>query len=418
MVGGLRASGRLGELARTFTWLGLTAFGGPAAHLGIMQRELVERRAWLSPARFVDLLGLSSLLPGPSSTEMALGIGFERARWAGLLVAGLGFVLPASLLALLAGILYEGAGDLAVAGWLLYGMAPVVIAIIAGAMIRLVPTACPDVAGRIVGVGAFVASLLGMLFPEEPLSPLVVLLAGALAMLVLRRVRLQGGLAAAAMVPVAGLAGGTALAGGAAAGGTALAGGAAAGGTALAGGAAALGLGAIFAMFLKMGVVVFGSGYVLVAFLGTELVVPGYLTQQQLLDAIAIGQLTPGPVFTSATFIGYLLAGIPGAIVATVAIFLPAFVLVGLSHPFLPRIRASATLSAAIDGLNAAAVGVIGASVVFLARDAFLPAGSLDVVAVALGLGAFVLLATDRLGPVPLLLGAAAVGFVVQLVRV
>jgi len=327
---------------------------------------------------------------------MALGIGFERARWAGLLVAGLGFVMPATLLALLAGILYEGAGDLAVAGWLLYGMAPVVIAIIAVAMIRLVPTACPDVAGWAVGVGAFGASLLGMLFPEEPLSPVVVLLAGALVMLVLRRVRLPGGLAVAAAVPVAG----------------------AAGGTALAGGAAALGLGAIFAMFLKMGVVVFGSGYVLVAFLGTELVAPGYLTQRQLLDAIAIGQLTPGPVFTSATFIGYLLAGIPGAIVATVAIFLPAFVLVGLSHPFLPRIRASVTLSAAIDGLNAAAVGVIGASVVFLARDAFLPAGSLDVVAVTLGLGAFVLLATDRLAPVPLLLGGAAIGFVVQLIRV
>ena len=138
-----------------------------------------------------------------------------------------------------------------------------------------------------------------------------------------------------------------------------------------------LGLGAIFLTFLKMGLVVFGSGYVLVAFLGSELVTPGYLTEQELLDAIAIGQLTPGPVFTTATFIGYLLAGVPGAVVATVGIFLPSFVLVGVSHPFLPRLRANETISIAIDGLNAAAVGLIGASIVFLGRDAFLPDGSL-----------------------------------------
>jgi len=145
--------------------------------------------------------------------------------------------------------------------------------------------------------------------------------------------------------------------------------------------------------------------------------VPGYLTQQQLLDAIAIGQLTPGPVFTAATFIGYLLAGVPGAIVATVGIFLPAFVLVGLTHPFLPRIRGNASLSTAIDGINAAAVGLIGASIVFLARDAFLPAGSLDFVTIAIGAVALALVVRGRVGPVPLLLGGAIVGFAAQAIR-
>jgi chromate transporter len=389
-----REPGRLGELARTFTWLGLTAFGGPAAHIAIMQREFVERRAWVTAARYVDLLGLSSLLPGPSSTEVALGIGFERGRWAGLVVAGLGFILPASLLVLVAAIVYDATGGLAQAGWLLYGMAPVVIAVIAHAMIRLAPTAFSDRAGWLIGIGAFLASVVGLLFSVELLSPFVVLLAGALLMLVVRRVSVPRGLPAAVVFPLAGTAGGAA-----------------------ASGAAALGLTAIFAMFLKLGVVVFGSGYVLVAFLGSELVAPGYITQQELLDAIAIGQLTPGPVFTAATFIGYLLAGIPGAVVATVAIFLPAFVLVGVAHPFLPRIRANYTLSAAIDGVNAAAVGLIGASVVFLARDAFMPAGSLDPVTFVIGAGAFALLLAGRVGPVPLLLGGALVGFALQALR-
>jgi chromate transporter len=191
--------GRLAELARTFTRLGLTAFGGPAAHIAIMQRELVERRAWVSPQRYADLLGLSSLLPGPSSTEVALGIGYERGRWAGLLVAGLGFVLPASIIVLGLAVLYEAAGGLAQAGWLLYGMAPVVIAVIAHAMIRLVPTAMTDPASWLIGIGAFLASVIGLLFSITALSPFVVLAVAALAKLVARRVRLSAGLPAAAV---------------------------------------------------------------------------------------------------------------------------------------------------------------------------------------------------------------------------
>jgi chromate transporter len=342
----------------------------------------------------VDLLGLSSLLPGPTSTEVALGIGFERGRWRGLLIAGAGFILPAALMVLALAILYAEVGAVAGVHDLLYGMTPVVLAVIAHAVIKLLPTACTDLPTWFIAGAALVASVAGFFVDSPLLQPIAVLLAGALVALLVRRLpMLLRGSAGALVLPVPDLAmplSATA--------------------TAVAG----LGLGAIFLTFLKMGVVVFGSGYVLVAFLGSELVAPGYLTEQQLLDAIAIGQLTPGPVFTTATFIGYLLAGIPGAIVATVGIFLPSFVLVGVSHPFLPRLRANATVAAAIDGLNAAAVGLIAASVVFLGRDALLPGGSLDPLAVLLALGAFGALLSGRVGPVPLLLGGALIGLLAR----
>jgi chromate transporter len=379
-------------MAREFTRLGLTAFGGPAAHIAVMQREFVDRLGWLTRQRFVDLLGLSSLLPGPSSTEVALGIGFERARWPGLLIAAAGFILPAALIVLVIAMVYVEVGSMSEARYFLYGMSPVVIAVIAHAMIKLVPTAFTDVATALVGVGAFgVAMIL--------LQPLAILIGAALILLAVRRLPgwLRGGRAAGAFVVLPG--NGMDL-------------------SVLAATAAGIGLASIFLTFLKLGLVVFGSGYVLVAFLGSEFVAPGLITEQELLDAIAIGQLTPGPLFTTATFIGYLLAGVPGAIVATVGIFLPALLLVGVAHPFLPRIRANANLSAAIDGLNAAAIGLIGASAVILARDAFFADGALDPLAVGLGLAAFVALVSGRLGPVPLLLGGALIGFTARMLAI
>ncbi len=380
---------RLIELAREFTRLGLTAFGGPAAHIAIMQREFVDQKAWLSRQRFVDLLGLSSLLPGPSSTEVALGIGFERARWPGLMVAAFGFIVPASLVVLLIAIVYVELGSLSWVMSLLYGMSPVVIGVIAHAMVRLAPTACTDALTWAIGIGAFLISLV-------VLQPIAVLVGAALVAFVVRRwpeLLARGrGAAGMALLPV-GKPAGLVLATTA---------------------ATSLGLAGIFWTFLKMGLVVFGSGYVLVAFLGSELVAPGYITEQELLDAIAIGQLTPGPLFTTATFLGYLMAGIPGAIVATVGIFLPALVLVGVAHPFLSRMRANKDLSAAIDGLNAAAVGLIGMSAVLLAQNAFFVDGAIDALAVTLGLGAFAVLLSGRVGPVPLLLGGAAVGLASQ----
>ena len=380
---------RLVELAREFTRLGLTAFGGPAAHIAIMQREFVDRKAWLTRERFVDLLGLSSLLPGPSSTEVALGIGYERARWPGLLVAAFGFIVPASLVVLLIAMLYGELGTLDWAMALLYGMSPVVIAVIAHAMVKLAPTACTDALTWAIGSGSFVVALI-------VLQPIAILVGSALVAWGVRRgpalLRRRRGAAGLAVLPFDSSLGPV---------------------TATTAAAASLGLLGIFWTFLKMGLVVFGSGYVLVAFLGSELVAPGYITEQELLDAIAIGQLTPGPLFTTATFLGYLMAGIPGAIVATIGIFLPALVLVGVAHPLLSRMRASRDLSAAIDGLNAAAVGLIGVSAYLLARDAFLPQGALDLLAIAMAVGAFLALLSGRVGPVPLLLAGAAIGLVV-----
>jgi chromate transporter len=381
----------LRELAREFTRLGLTAFGGPAAHIAIMQREFVDQKGWLTRQRFVDLLGLSSLLPGPSSTEVALGIGFERARWPGLLVAAFGFIVPASLIVLAIAVVYGEVGSLAWASALLYGMSPVVIAVIAHAMVKLAPTACTDALTWVIGLGAFIVSMI-------VLQPIAVLVGAALVALAVRRgPALLRQLRGASVIVALPAGAPDALV------------------ASVSTAAVGLGLLGIFWTFMKMGLVVFGSGYVLVAFLGSELVVPGYITEQELLDAIAIGQLTPGPVFTTATFLGYLMAGIPGAVVATVGIFLPALVLVGVAHPFLPRMRASKDLSAAIDGLNAAAVGLIATSAVILARDSFLVNGGIDLLATALGVGAFGLLLWGRVGPVPLLLGGAAVGLASQL---
>jgi chromate transporter len=317
-----------------------------------------------------------------------MGIGYERGRWPGLIVAGLGFIAPASLIVLAIAIVYEQGTTVSGTRWLLYGMTPVVIAVILHALIALVPAALTDGATRLVAVGAFGASVAGLLWSIELLQPLVVLVVSALVMVVARRAMPRAGNGAHAVAAPLGLL----SIGGAAA-------------TA----AASLGLAGVFLAFLKMGVVVFGSGYVLVAFLGSELVVPGYVTSDQVLDAIAIGQLTPGPVFTSATFLGYLMGGIPGAVAATVGIFLPAFVLVGAVHPYLDRLRASATTRAALEGLNAAAIGLIGASVVALARDAFV-----DPLTLAIGAVAFVILVGRRSGPVPLLMAGAALGLVAQ----
>jgi chromate transporter len=385
---------RLAEMAREFTRLGLTAFGGPAAHLAIMQRELVERRGWLSQERFVDLIGLSSLLPGPSSTEVALGIGFERARWRGLAIAALGFIGPAALIMLILAALYVEVGMLGGARSLLYGMTPVVVAVIAHAMLKLAPAAFTDLPTWLVGTAALALSFL-------ILQPLLILAGGAVVILAVRRG--PGWLSRSGALPgmlVSPLGGGSASFATVAA--------------ATAGTSGALGLAALFLTFLKLGLVVFGSGYVLITFLGAELVAPGYISEQELLDAVALGQLTPGPVFTTATFIGYLLAGVPGAVVATVGIFLPAVVLVGVAHPWLGRMRASATLSAAIEGVNAAAIGLIGYSVVVLGLEAIAPDGTVDSLAGILAAGSFVLLVSGRVGPVPLLLGGALVGFVVR----
>jgi len=381
---------RLGELARLFLRLGLTAFGGPAAHIALFRHEVVVRRRWLSEQRFLDLLGAASVLPGPTSTEVAIAIGQERAGWRGMLVSGTLFVLPAALIVLLLAMAYERFGSLPQVDWILYGIQPVVIAVVAHALIGLAPSAIRDAPTALIGSGAIALTLLGY-------DPLLVLGVGAVMLLALRGLALVAGRQLGA---VAGGLGGLGGPGGL-------------DGNGMAGPAAvvtahAVGLGAIFLTFLKMGLLVFGSGYVLIAFLRADFVAPGLLTDRQLLDGVAIGQVTPGPVFTTATFIGYLLAGVPGAIVATIAVFLPSFVLVGLVHPIVPRLRASPVMSALLDGVNAAALGLMAAVSFELARTAVV-----DAVTAVVAIVSLLVLVRWRVNPAWLLVVGGAVGVVV-----
>jgi chromate transporter len=362
------AAGRLVELARIFGRLGLTAFGGPAAHLALFRDEFVRRRAWLTEHRFLDLLGAANLLPGPTSTEVAMSIGYDRAGWRGMLTAGVMFILPASLIVLALAIGYVSLGALPAVGWILYGIQPVVVVLVARAIAGLAPAALESWAGWLIALGALVLGVLGV-------HPLAVLAAAAGGMVAARGIGTRQ-LSVLAVVPLAST-------------------------------TATVGLASLFLTFLAIGTVSFGSGYLLLAFLREAFVVPGLLTDSQLLDAVAIGQVTPGPLFTTATFIGYLLAGVPGAVVATVGIFLPSFVLVGLSHPWIARLRESRLLGAALDGVNAAAVGLLVAVLVELARIAFVDAWS-----VGLAIAALALLWGDRVGPVPVILAGAAAGLV------
>lgn len=328
----------LAGLARLFGKLGFVAFGGPAAHVALMREEVVERRGWMGEQEFLDLFGATNLIPGPNSTELAIHIGRVRAGWRGLLVAGACFILPAAVMVLVLAWAYDLYGSTPAVEGLLYGILPVVIAVIAKALWGLLRTVVKGPLLALIGVAALTLYLLGV--AEIPL-----LAGGAVVVLAAREVRRRWGGETAAFVPLApfGL---------------------------LASPPALAGIGGVFFSFLKIGAVLFGSGYVLLAFLRSEFVGTGLLTEQQLLDAVAIGQFTPGPVFTTATFIGYLLEGVPGAIVATVGIFLPAFVLVAVTGPFIARLRDSSTASSLLDGVNAVSLALMAGVTLQLGQTA------------------------------------------------
>jgi chromate transporter len=309
---------RAGEVARLFLKLGLIGFGGPAAHIALMEDEVVRRRRWLTREEFLDLLGATNLIPGPNSTEMAIHVGFVRAGWRGLLVGGACFILPAMLTTLAVAVAYGRYGRLPEVGWILYGVKPVIIAVVVQAMWSLGRKAVATPLAAAVALAVLVLALRGA-------NEVVLLFAAALGLPLLRGVATAGG--ALSLVP-GGLLGST-LAG-------------TAGLPPVAGAPASAILPQLALIFLKVGSILFGSGYVLLAFLRPDLVErTRWLTDAQLLDAVAVGQFTPGPVLTTATFVGYLVAGVPGAIVATVGIFLPSFVFVALSSPFIPRLRRS-----------------------------------------------------------------------------
>lgn len=373
---------RLREVALYFLQLGFTAFGGPAAHIGLMRDELVKRQRWLDDQQFLDLLGAVNLIPGPNSTEMAIHIGYLRAGWPGLIAGGAGFILPAMLIVLAMAWAYVEYGTTPQAAALLYGVQPVIIAIVAQALWELGRKAIKD---RLTAlVGALALGLYAVGITELPL-----LFGGALAVLFVRHgTALLPGRSLSGLAPLLPLSSAPVFAAT----------------------ANPIDLAQLFWLFLRTGSVLYGSGYVLLAFLRADFVVNlGWLTDKQLLDAIAVGQVTPGPVFTTATFIGYVLGGLPGALLATLGIFLPAFVFVALSVPFLERVRGSARASALLDGVNVASLALMAAVTVRLGQSALV-----DPLTLALAIAATVLLFRFQVNSTWLVLGGAVIGLAVR----
>lgn len=369
------------EVALLALKLGITAFGGPAAHIAMLRDEVVTRRKWVTDAHFLDLLGATNLIPGPNSTEMFIHIGQVRAGWRGLIASGLCFILPAFLIVLGLAWVYVEYGTTPAAEWLLYGIKPVIIAIVVQALWGLTRTAVKRPALALVGLATLALYLLG--FNEIAL----LFGAGLLVMLLTNWRRLTGRAAAALGLPLPLLGGAPGWAGALQA-------------------AAPFDLARLFLIFLKIGAVLYGSGYVLLAFLRNDLVLrTGWLTNQQLLDAIAIGQVTPGPVFTTATFIGYVLGGLPGAILATVGIFLPSFMFVAAVNPLIPRLRASPWMGALLDGVNVAALGLMAGVTLELGRAAIV-----DWLTALLAALAALLLIRFKINSVWLVLGGGLIG--------
>ncbi|MBZ0318778.1 MAG: chromate efflux transporter [Anaerolineae bacterium] len=380
--------GSLGELARLFLRLGLTAFGGPAAHIAMFRDEVVNRRKWITDEHFLDLLGATNLIPGPNSTEMVIHIGLLRAGWRGLIVAGVCFILPATLIVLGLAVMYKEYGTTPTAEWLLYGIKPVIIAVVLQAVWGLSRKAIKNRVLAAIGIIAFGLYLLG-------LNELLLMFGGGLiAMVIANARRLRQAAESSAIKLLSILPPSPFLVQGYSANGHEVS------------------LLTLFLTFLKIGGTLYGSGYVLLAFVQNDFVERlGWLTNEQLLDAVAIGQFTPGPVFTTATFIGYLVAGVPGAILATVAIFLPAFVFVYLSSPFIPRLRQSKWLGSLLDGVNVAALGLMAAVTFELGRDALV-----DWVTVILAIASAVLLIRFKVNSTWLIVGGALVGLLKSLI--
>jgi chromate transporter len=376
----------LRELALLFLRLGATAFGGPAAHIAMMEDEVVRRRRWLTHDEFLDLLGITNLIPGPNSTEMAIHIGQQRAGWRGLVVAGSAFILPAAAITATLGWAYVQFGTAPRARGLLYGIKPVIIAVVLQALLGLAPKATKKRSLLAIGVLCLVAAALGA---NELLC---LALAGVAELLIRKRsappALMLGGFASsealasltAAQIAIAPVV------------------------------SSPFSLSALFLVFAKVGSVLFGSGYVLLAFLRSDLVEQRHwLTEAQLLDAIAVGQVTPGPVFTTATFIGYVLGGAPGALLSTLGIFLPAFFFVALSGVVLPKIRRSAWLGAFLDGVNVASLALMAVVALQLCRAALV-----DLTTVLLAAVSGVLLVRFKLNSTWLIVGGALVGIASQ----
>jgi len=413
----------LAELARYFVRLGFTAFGGPAAHIALMEDDVVRRRRWLTRAHFMDMLAATQLVPGPNSTEMAIHIGYVQQGLPGLIVAGICFIAPAFLIVLAISIAYVIYGQLPTVGALFYGVQPVIVAIVIQATYRLGRSAWKARAFRALGVIALLATLF------MPIDPIWVIVIGGLAGVIMKRGAIPAGGAALLILlnenrflttldnrrlsaRIGMLVPGTEHMIGP-----------------LAQAASEPALWQLALFFFKVGATLIGSGYLLISYLQNDLVNQfGWLTPRQLIDAIAVGQMTPGPVFTTAAFVGYVIRAGPtgdiargtiGAAVCALAIFLPSFVIVGLLGPLMPRLRSSKIMAAFLDGVNAAVVGTLVATTWTLFQTAAinlatpvltvpLASVALDLPAALLGVVATTLLLRDRAPNSTILIGIGA----------
>ena len=378
---GLKIDNNLKELAKLFFKLGSIGFGGPAAHLAMFEDEVVKKRRWMSHEHFLDLYGATNLIPGPNSTEMTIHIGKERAGWRGMIVAGMSFILPAVIISGILGWVYSKYGSLPEVHPWIYGIQPAIIAIILRAVIPLGRKAVKSVGLGILGIVALAACL-------EGINDIFVMFgAGFLAILwaiqEFRPDRKSSGnnmFLAAIPIPAITLANVTNS--------------------------------AIFLTFLKIGAVWFGGGYVLFGLLDNELVVNGLLSRQQLIDAIAVGQITPGPLFSSVTFIGWQLKGFPGALLATAGIFIPSLLLVGLLNPLIPRIRNSKILSAFLDAVNVASIAIIIAVLIAMGRDTLTEWRNIVIAVVSLA----VTFSFKRINIAFIVIGGALAGYLLSLI--
>ncbi|MEK6713206.1 MAG: chromate transporter [Nitrospirota bacterium] len=373
----------LREVAILFLKLGITAFGGPAAHIAMMRDEVVKRRKWVDDQHFLDLLGATNLIPGPNSTEMTIHLGLVRAGWRGLIAGGVCFILPAMLMVMAIAWTYVRFGTTPEASWLLYGVKPVVIAIIVQALWGLGQRAVKGLLTALIGLTVLILYFLGV-------NEILLLFAGGFVAVIAKNLPgIRNSNLSGIIAPVAGLSLPAAI-------------------TAV----TPFKVSHLFLVFLKIGSVLYGSGYVLLAFLRADFVTRlGWLTDQQLIDAIAVGQVTPGPVFTTATFIGYILGGIPGALLATIGIFIPSFIFVAISNPLIPRIRHSPRISAFLDGVNIASLGLMAAVTIQLGRASFI-----DPMTIGIAVITVVLLIYFKVNSTWLVAGGAAAGLLIHLI--
>jgi len=365
----------LKEIVHLFLKLGTIGFGGPAAHIALMHNEIVKRRKWLDEQHFLDLLGATNLIPGPNSTEMAIHVGFVRAGWLGLIAGGFCFIIPAMLIVMALSWVYVRFGTTPQAEWISYGIKPVMVAIIIQALWQLGRNAIKDKATALIGFGVLLLFFLGV-------NEIALLFGGGLAVMAIKNVqRLKLRSTPAFIWPFLGSSLPVML-------------------------VKVFSIPLLFLTFLKIGSVLFGSGYVLLAYLRSDFVVRlGWLTDRQLMDAIAIGQVTPGPVFTTATFIGFILGGTKGALLATLGIFLPSFVFVAITNPFIPRLRNSVWANSLLDGVNAASLSLMTAVTWQLGRSSLI-----DPLTIIMALVCLALLVKFKINSTWLIAGGVIVG--------